>query len=406
MNKNILYISILGISEPLGKSQVLEYLIDLSKKYSISLYSFEKDLSKETISELNEKMETEKIDWNYQGYSNRYGLFSTIHQIYSSYRELKTIIKTQKIDLIHARSLIPAIIALLLKIKFNVKVIYDIRGFQIDEKAEVASIKKGSLLYKILKYIEHYAYKKSDHVVTLTYASIFYISQFAKKEDISVIPTCANKTLFKRISDDKKEQFKKSLGYQIDDTILLHAGTVSNWYDFDSELKIVFKLMEEDLRLHFLILNKSEHNFIWEKVKKYNIDKNRLKVIEISFYDMYKYLNISDASIFIIKPTFSKIASAPTKFAENLACGLYSITNNGIGDMDKFFQENRTIGYSFDVKDIDFKLSEICDDIVNGINMEKDINEYDDVYNKFLSKDIAIKKYSQIYNNLLNGKQK
>jgi len=404
MSKNVLYISILGMSEPLGKSQVLEYLIDLKKEYSISLYSFEKDLNKKIINNLSNNIQKEGIDWYYQRYSNKYGIFSTIQQIYSSYKALKNIVKDKNIEIIHARSLIPVVIALILKRKYNLKVIYDIRGFQIDEKAEVGRLKKGSLLYKILKAIEHYAYKKSDSIVTLTYASIAYISQFTNEKKITVIPTCANKELFKRLSSKDNIKFKKKLGYHEKDKILLHAGAVSNWYDFDNELKIVSQLMKNNQELHYLILNKSEHDFIAKKVHEFNLDKNRLKVIEVDFYDMYKYLNISDASIFIIKATFSKIASAPTKFAENLSCGLYSITNNGIGDMNSFFQKNKTIGYSFDIKEIENNLSKICLNISEGIKMKKELAEYDTVYNGFLSKEMAIKKYSKIYNQLTKVK--
>ena len=79
---NILYISILGMSEPLGKSQVLEYLRDLSNKHNMSLYSFEKDLTHDTISELSQEIKKENIDWYYQGYSNRFGLFSTLAKLY------------------------------------------------------------------------------------------------------------------------------------------------------------------------------------------------------------------------------------------------------------------------------------------------------------------------------------
>jgi len=401
MSKNILYISILGMSEPLGKSQVLEYLVDLKKEHYISLYSFEKDLNKETIDKLSNKMQKEEISWYYQKYSNKYGIFSTLQQILSSYQELKSIIKSKDIQIIHARSLIPVVIALILKRKYGVKVIYDIRGFQIDEKAEVGRLKKGSILYKFLKGIEHYAYKKSDSIVTLTYASIPYISQFAHKDKITVIPTCANKELFKRMPENERKVFKEALSYKESDKILLHAGAVSNWYDFNNELKIVSQLMKNDQSLHYLILNKSEHDFIAKKVEEFQIDKNRLKVLEVDFYDMYKYLNIADASIFIIKATFSKTASAPTKFAENLACGLYSITNNGIGDMNKFFKENKTIGYSFNIEDIKTDLSKISLDIAKEMEMKKDLDEYDKVYNESLSKEMAIKKYSQIYNQLI-----
>jgi len=404
MSKNILYISILGMSEPLGKSQVLEYLIDLKKEHNISLYSFEKDLSKKTIDELSKKIQKSGIDWYYQQYSNKYGILSTIKQILSAYQELKSIVKSKNIQIVHARSLIPVVIALILKRKYNLKVIYDIRGFQIDEKAEVGRLKKGSILYKLLKGIEHYAYKQSDFIVTLTYASIPYISQFTNKDKITVIPTCANKELFKRMPYSERKVFKKALGYKENDKILLHAGAVSNWYDFDNELKIVSELMKNNKNLHYLILNKSEHDFIAKKIEEFQIDKNRLKVLEVDFYDMYKYLNIADASIFIIKATFSKTASAPTKFAENLACGLYSITNNGIGDMNKFFKENKTIGYSFDIEEIKENLSQVCLDIAKGMKIEKDLEEYDRVYHESLSKEMAIRKYSQIYNDLVEGK--
>jgi len=294
MSKNILYISILGMSEPLGKSQVLEYLIDLKKEYNISLYSFEKDLSKKTIDELSKKIQESGIDWYYQKYSNKYGILSTIKQILSAYQELKNIVKSKNIQIVHARSLIPVVIALILKRKYNLKVIYDIRGFQIDEKAEVGRLKKGSILYKLLKSIEHYAYKQSDSIVTLTYASIPYISQFTNKDKITVIPTCANKELFKRMPEDERKVFKEALGYKESDKILLHAGAVSisNWYDFDNELKIVSELMKNNKNLHYLILNKSEHDFIAKKIEEFQIDKNRLKVLEVDFYDMYKYLNM------------------------------------------------------------------------------------------------------------------
>jgi len=404
MKNNILYISILGMSEPLGKSQVLEYLIDLQKEHNISLYSFEKDLSTKTIDGLSQKMKESGIGWYYQKYSNKYGVVSTIKQILSAYQELKAIVKGKDIEIVHARSLIPVVIALILKRKYNLKVLYDIRGFQIDEKAEVGRLKKGSILYGLLKGIEHYAYKRSDAIVTLTYASVPYIGQFTNKEKITVIPTCANKELFKRMPENEKKVFKEALGYKKSDRVLLHAGAVSNWYDFDSELRIVAWLMKNDKNLHYLILNKSEHDFIAQKIEEFEIDRGRLKVLEVDFYEMYKYLNIADASIFIIKATFSKTASAPTKFAENLACGLYSITNNGIGDMNKFFKKNKTIGYSFDVENIEENLQEVCLEIEKGMEMKKDLEEYDRVYSDSLSKEMAIKKYSQIYHTLVEGR--
>jgi len=396
-----LYISSLGMSEPLGQSQVLEYLRDLSDDFEVFLYSFEKDITDTTLFFLQRDISASGIQWYYQLYSNRYGVFSTLFQIISSYTQMSRIVKQNSIRLIHARSLVPTLIALMLKKRYGLKVVFDIRGFQVDEKAEVGRIKKSSLLYKILKWLEHYAYKHSDAIVTLTYTSIAYISDFVDKDKITVIPTCANKELFKRVSKENRDKFKSTLGYRLQDKILLHVGAVSNWYDFDSELKVVSQLMKQNESLHYLIINKSEHDFIYKKVKSFEIDLERLKVLEVDFYDIYKYLNIADASIFIIKPTFSKKASAPTKFAENLACGLYSITNNGIGDMDMFVKQNRNIGYSFEIEEIEKNLDKIVKEILYQLNQKKDLQEYDEMYNKFFTKEIAIERYKGIYKGLL-----
>ncbi|MFZ2726465.1 MAG: hypothetical protein WAX77_09460 [Methylococcaceae bacterium] len=400
---NVLYISITGMSESLGKSQVLEYLQDLSIDYGIFLHSFEKDTRITVLQDIQNTMNTFGINWTYQVYSNKYGVLSTFQQITSSFLKLITIVAKQDIKIIHARSLIPVLIALLLKMVFKTKVIFDIRGFQTDEKTEVGRIKYKSVLYFILKFLERFSYQYSDSIVTLTYASKKIIDSMTLPSKVSVIPTCANNRLFKIVSKSEKAFFKKSLGYNGSDKIIIHAGTVSNWYDFDSELLLMQKIMKKDNSIHFLILNKGEHNFILEKIHKYSLDISRIKVIEVSFYDMYKYLNIANASLFIIKPTYSKIASAPTKFAENLACGLFSITNNGIGDMDRFFSEYPSVGYSFNIKELTSSLDCICDTILSKIAFahENKIEVYMALYNKYLSKEMAIKKYSTLYNSLI-----
>jgi glycosyltransferase involved in cell wall biosynthesis len=47
------------------------------------------------------------------------------------------------------------------------------------------------------------------------------------------------------------------------------------------------------------------------------------------------FLSAADAGLAFIKPSFSKLASSPTKFAEYLGCGLPLIINSGVGDADE-----------------------------------------------------------------------
>lgn len=386
------------MSEPLGKSQVLEYLKVLSQDYSISLHTFEKNISSKDKAEIQEVMNTFGISWTFQTYSNRFGMISTLFQIISSFTTLLKLVRSKPIHIIHARSQIPVIIALSIKIFSQVKVIFDIRGFQIDEKAEIGRITINGITYNVLKWLELLAYKKSDSIVSLTYNAKKIIGQLTESEKITVIPTCANSDVF-RVEDNNN--FKRSLGYSDNDKVIIHVGTVSNWYDFDSELILINTLFDQDKNLRFLILNKGESKFIEEKLAEHNVCRDKVKIESSDFYNVYKYLNFSEASLFIIKPTFSKRASAPTKFAENLCCDLYSITNNNIGDMNMFIQEYPEVGYSFDVAEVRSGTYALGQKILQALEQrEQHSKQYQKLYKNYMSNDIAIERYQKIYKNL------
>ena len=54
-----------------------------------------------------------------------------------------------------------------------------------------------------------------------------------------------------------------------------------------------------------------------------------------------KILSIADLSISLIRPTFAKIASTPTKVSESLAMGIPVILNANIGDYDEIFAKEK-----------------------------------------------------------------
>lgn len=400
MKINVLYISIIGMSEPLGKSQVLEYLKSLSSEHDIYLHSFEKNTTLQVIKELQLIMDANQINWTYQFYSNKWGVLSSIIQIATSYFLLKRSVRKNRIRIIHARSMIPVVIAMLIKLSSCTKILFDIRGFQIDEKAEVGRLKHSSIQYRSLKLLEKTSYKRSDAIVSLTHEAKRIISSITDEKKITVIPTCANSGIFKRCDS---RALKKELGYDNNDIVILHVGTVTNWYDFDAELAIVRSLISIDTSVNFLILNKGEHQYVDKKLKEFEMDNSSVRVIEVPFYEVYKYLNIADASLFFIPPKYSKRASAPTKFAENLCCDLYSITNNGVGDMDFYLKEYPEVGCSFDIKQIHQSPIEVAQQILRQLSMrERGSVQYELLYNLHMNSDLAIERYSNIYNDLVS----
>ena len=393
------------MTEPLGRSQVLEYLIDLSRENKIFLISFEREHDFDSIDEIKGLIKDHNIEWDYMIYSNKYRSLSTGLQIISGIRLGAKIIKAKQIDVIHTRSMIPAMMGAFLKKLYGPKLLFDIRGFATDEKVDRNRIKKESLLYNILQKIEINLYSFSDHIVSLTHAAKEIIaSRYSIDEKkITVIPTCANGKIFRMISDEEKSTFKKELGFSETDKIIIHTGTVSGWYLFEDEVKMVKSLIDRDPTVKFLLLNKGEHDFIKKHLQEKGFSENSYLITSAVFQDVYKYLNISDAAIYFIKPVFSKQASAPTKFAEMVACQLPSITNTGVGDME-YYLNQYNVGILVDLNESNKEktVDEIIE-LLYSSPSKKEQQSYKELFSNHFDKIMAVEKYNEIYKKLNHG---
>ncbi len=402
---NVLYISLNGMTEPLGESQVVQYLLPLAQDNKIALLSFEKTTSLEKYEYIQKKLAACGITWKYFKYSNRYGLFSTVLQITQAFFACAKIIKKDSVKIIHARSLIPAVIGVVLKKTCHIKLLFDIRGFAIDEKIVDGRLKEQSILTRILKKIEAYTYKNADHIVTLTHASkpIIEKKYGISLHKITVIPTCANAELFKPDVLANKLKRKVALGFREEDFVILHNGSLNHWVDFEAELKLFECLARLDSKFKFLFLNKGQHVQIQEHLKKYTFDESCYKIVSADFKDVVHYLNVADLSVFFIKPSFAKQASAPTKFAELVACHLYSITNTGYGDIE-YYLNRYAVGRLVDLAALHAHPGEealrILNDIEKNKMRERNTRPFVDLFYEHFSKEVAVKRYQNVYREL------
>lgn len=392
----ILYISLTGMGEALGQSQVLEYLLPIDEEFDIFLLSYERE---EESAEVRRLISKSNVHWTSLPYSNKYGLVSAIFILFQGIFKALRIAKKQNIDIVHCRSMIPSLIGLLVRFFFNSKLIFDIRGFATDEKVDRQRIKKNSLLYYILIRLEKLLYKKADHIVTLTYKAKDLLQEqypFLNNKSISVIPTCASKQTFKTLSLKEKQTFREQLGLDLSHFVFIHTGNVGTWYEFEKELVVIKELYLQNPFVRFIIVNKGQHDFIHEKIKALDIPKECILLTSSTFSEVYKYVNIADYALFFIKPSFSKQASAPTKFAENIACYLPTISNGGVGDME-YFLTTYHVGLCVDTANFDAKM--IANQILEAPrNYPKE--EFDKLFDKEFDKELAIKKYKQIYSKL------
>lgn len=390
------------MTEALGRSQVLEYLLDLSAEQHFHLISFERAQDLDGVASIEALIEGKNITWHRLNYSNKHGSLSTINCIWQAVRKGWRICKKYPISLIHCRSMIPTMMGWILKKRFGPKLLFDIRGFSTQEKVDRGRLQQGSLQYRFLMKMEDVLYKASDHVVTLTHkAKAILGEKYAHLSNhITVIPTCASKAVFKPISDPKRiEAIRLELGYGPEDILLIHTGTVSSWYNFDAELALVKALQAKDDRIQFLVLNKKEQVFIAEKLEEHGLS-GRVQVTSAPFDRMYEFLNAADYSLFFIKTLYSKQASAPTKFAENVACLLPSITNGGVGDMERWLTQYK-VGFLTTIEAVIDHPEEAASRFLDFHNsFEVQPNEFTSLFDEHFDKDAAVAHYQTIYDEL------
>lgn len=340
--KSVLYITYDGILEPLGQSQILAYLEELSLEYNIFLLSYEKRLdlqNKDLYEKINQRIATSKINWTSLNYHHKLSAISTTWDILHGIMRSIKIIRLNDINIIHSRSYVSSVIALALKRICKKPFIFDMRGFWANERVDGGLWKKNSFLFLLAKWFEKKFLLSADHIVSLTHAGVKAIKSFDYLRHhnlkFSIIPTCANLDFFKPVNL-KKGPF--TLGY---------VGSVGLWYDFDAALICFRELKKRVPDSKFLIINKHEHDFIKDRIEFHGLRMDSIKLISADFDQIPAFINQMDAGIFFIKPLFSKQASAPTKLAEFLGCGVPCLSNHGIGDMSEIF-ENYKVGIAID----------------------------------------------------------
>ena len=394
----VLYISYDGILEPLGQSQVLRYLEKLSSLHTIHLISFEKAddwMQSKNRNDLQKEIKSVGIHWIPLRYHKHPSGLATAFDILQGIMAGCWVAIRHRIQIVHARSYVASVVALVLKRLFSLKYIFDMRGFWADERVDGGLWPSDSRIYKVAKWYEKRFLLSADRVVSLTHAAVREMKTFPYLQghmpQFAVITTCADLNLFKlgNIASDKEvNQHPFVLGY---------VGSVGVWYLFDETLKCFKELQRLIPDACLRILNRDEHDYIYERLRVNGISENSVSIGVTDHAGVANAMQLMDAAIFIIKPAYSKLASAPTKFGEFLGCGVPCMCNTNVGDMADILDAEQ-VGVAltnFSEKEIKNGIARLIElthesDIkqrcnkaaVQHFSLEQGVTEYDRIYNE------------------------
>jgi glycosyltransferase involved in cell wall biosynthesis len=397
------------MTDPLGQSQVIPYLSGLADKgHEIYLISCEKKSNaSDEYKTIELLLKENKIKWFPLKYTAKPAVFSTIYDIIKIKRLARKIIKEHSIELIHCRSYIAALAGLAMKRKYDVKFIFDMRGFYADERVDgkLWNINNPlySSIYKYFKKKEKQFILNADHIISLTENAkkiILGMRLTPKPLLIEVIPCCVDLNVFDKENIKAEEQNKWLEKLKIDksDFILSYLGSLGTWYLPDEMLDFFKVVLKYKNNAKFLSITQDPpETFIKNAVAK-GIPADRIIVQKATRNEVPVLVSLSHVSIFFIKPVFSKLASSPTKMGEIMGMGIPIICNANVGDVDEIIKNSKG-GYlinSFNESDYESAV-----DAITGL-LKIDSIEIRKSANKYFSLQSGIEKYNYIYKKLAN----
>jgi glycosyltransferase involved in cell wall biosynthesis len=404
MSQNILYLSYDGMTDPLGQSQVLPYLVGLTKYgYKFSLISFEKQERFETQKETVEKICVENnIEWVPLIYTKNPPILSTIYDLIRLFVTIFRLHRKRNFKIIHCRSFVASMAGYAFKMFSGCKFIFDARGFWVDERIE-GGIFKSRFLYNILKRIEFAMARKADAITLLTQAAIDDMKSWKQIAGIDAkkyhhITTCVDVEKFNPVFIERQ-----SKPFDESSIEFLYVGSIGPWHSFEKVSAFISASYKYFPGSRFRLIIGFGKEYIETYLDENGFNRDRFEIKTVPHYLIHNEFKNADIGFFFIPPVYAKIASSPTKMGEILAAGIPVITGDKIGDVDVLVNENN-IGRILTETNNE-TISRAIEQVVNMLKSEKKLvaDRCLAVANDYFSLEKGVEKYANIYKELVNG---
>ena len=342
-----LYISYDGMTDPLGRSQVLPYLQGLAARgHDITLLSCEKpDRIAADGAGVRAICDAAGIDWQPVAWHKSPPILSGIIDVAALKHNAARLHDAKRFDLVHCRSYMAAIAGDWLKRKRRVPFLFDMRGFWADERVErdiwPARNPLFRAAYAYFKRLEKRLFGDADAIVSLTHSARREIEDWPPDRrptaPVTVIPCCVDLTLFN--GRKRRAAIRKKLGIAPKASVLLYVGSVGGAYLMDEMFALFCVYRELRPGARFLFVSGHPREEIEKAGRRQGLDPAELAVVAAAREEVPALIAAADLGVSFILATYSAKASCPTKFGEMLALGVPVIANAGVGDIAAIIDE-------------------------------------------------------------------
>ncbi len=326
----VLFISHNGLSEPLGQSQVLAYLRALVPKgHDFDLVTFEPKRWDGTPGKGIHHHPIVRTPGS--------RLSAKLHDMAQGVLIGRRLLAQGKIDLIHARSLLPAAMADAIRSQApDTPILFDLPGFLPQEYLDAGHWSKGDFRYEIAQATQDLLIQRVEALAVGTTHAVTQVMDLldpsSPKPAIEIIPSCVDTNLF-RLDQEARRKTRARLRVERG-PVVVYSGSLGSWYLHEEMLRLFEAILARHPDALFAVATRSNPAALLDAAERLGI-RHRTSVFRLNPEQMPEFLAGADIGLCFVAPAPSKKASSPVKLAEYLACGVPTIVNAGVGDMEE-----------------------------------------------------------------------
>ena len=262
---NVLYISYDGLTDPLGQSQVLPYLVGLTQtgNYHFTVLSCEKPQRLAAQGEqMKQQLKGANIDWQPLLFHSKPPFVAKWWDLRQLHRTAARLHRQHHFSLIHCRSYVAAMVGEGLKQRFGVPWLFDMRGFWVDERVEGGMWNLRNPFYKLA----YWYYKRRETQLIGSANGIISLTETGKQEvqtwksyqqhpvPLSVISCSTDFEFFTVPAEAQRQAARKTFSIEPDALTITYLGSIGTWYLLDEMLGFFAVLKQSYPAARFLFI--------------------------------------------------------------------------------------------------------------------------------------------------------
>jgi glycosyltransferase involved in cell wall biosynthesis len=349
---HLIYVTYGGLLEPLGRSQVVSYLLESPRgDRDISVISFEnrEDLADEAKKKaLQAELGQRGVSWVPLIRHRTPRTAALAWDLLRGMRAGISFAHGRQTSIVHARSYAAGLVGLAVKTLTGARLVFDMRGFWPEERVELGRFRPQGLSYRAAKLLEKRLLTSADHVVVLTESAKAILREREAKDrlafgnireaPISVVPCCVDLERYRPLPRD----LELARSHDLESSVVIgNIGAFNPRYLTLEMFRFAFHVKAHRPELRFAYLTAQRPDDVRRVARDAGLDDRDVLVLRAEPSDVPRWLSLFRLGVFFLRPSYAAKASSFAKLGEFLAAGVPVVTNTGVGDVDRILASDR-----------------------------------------------------------------